>query len=166
MTLAESLTAAGLVLDIVGAGVIAAPDIPRLNRFSRYGRLRIGREKLESGGVVRGEMGFEEIEAILEDLDPIEDFNDEGGEFEEVLLHQRGGFTSDKITQSDITWGNEYVEVRYEESDDLDDTAFYDVSEVFRELRKGIQPSVTKVRAGGFLTLASGFFLQLVAALL
>lgn len=166
MTLAEILISSGLGLDILGAGLIAVPDIPLANRYLKSGRLKIGRNFMESGGVTKGSIGFEEITQVLNQLEPVDDFSNDGGEPVEIAVNSRGGFTSDRIKESPMNWGEEYVEHRYEKEAELDDIAVFGVGDVYKEIRNRIEPQVTALRGGGFLILAFGFFLQFVGTLL
>lgn len=49
--MANCWIAFGLALDIVGALTIAMPDFPILAKKFTFGKLRLGREALEAGGV-------------------------------------------------------------------------------------------------------------------
>lgn len=161
------LVALGLVLDIVGAGVIAAPDIPGLDRSFRFGRLRASRRKMETGGLSKGESGFEEIKQIVAGLNPLEDFSDsQNQDLEKIVVHSRSGMQSDTTYQSNVNWGDEYVEGRYSSSEDASNTAFYDTGEVYRALFEQLEPAIRKFRLAGFLMLALGFLLQLLGTVM
>ena len=59
----------GLLLDIVGAAVIAAPDIPRVNKQFYFGRLKRGKRRLEERlPLMIKETGHDEILNCIEDF--------------------------------------------------------------------------------------------------
>ncbi|WP_256299903.1 hypothetical protein [Haloarchaeobius salinus] len=96
-----TLLAVGLILDIIGAAVLAIPDIPSLRRYTLAGGLRTKRRELrdmstvfrpvwsakegvETGGLYRsdvenpspdGEIRFERLRAVIEDEIPDDDWD-------------------------------------------------------------------------------------------
>lgn len=160
------LIAVGLLLDIIGAFVIAIPDFPGLDRQFLFGRFRVGQDRMESGGLSRDDTGFDEVMSLLDRVEPVEDNGEEGDEIEEILVNSRGGMINAEIRESDMNWGDEYVEARYERSADYSNTAFYGPGEVYRLIRDETESQVAKIRGAGFLLLAGGFTLQLIGTVL
>lgn len=161
-----NLIIVGLLLDIVGAFVIAVPDFPELDRRFLFGRLRVGQDRMESGGLSRGDTGFDEMMSLLDRVKPVEDNGEKSDGIEEILVNSRGGMSGSEVYESDMNWGDEYVEARYGESAGFSNTAFYGPGEVYRLIRDETASQVTKVRGAGFLLLAGGFALQLIGTAL
>lgn len=67
---AEFFLMAGLVLDIVGVLILAVPDIPRVARLFKFGKLRAARSALQYGGLEPGDTGFEQVVAIHDRSQP------------------------------------------------------------------------------------------------
>lgn len=58
---------------------------------------------METGGLSKGESGFEEIKQIVAGLNPLEDFSDiQNQDFEEIVVHSRSGMQSDTTYQSNV----------------------------------------------------------------
>lgn len=156
----------GLLLDIVGAFVIAIPDFPGVDRRFLFGRLRAGQDRMESEGLSRSDTGFDEMMSLLDRVEPVEDNGEKSDEIEEIQVNSLGGMSSLEIRESDVNWGDEYVEARYGESTGFSNTAFYGPGEVYRLIRDETESQVAKVRGAGFLLLAGGFTLQLIGTVL
>lgn len=61
----------GLVLNVAGSIVIAAPDFPRVNEYMTPKELRTVVSRLEDGETVeKGDVGFEKLISIMEEITP------------------------------------------------------------------------------------------------
>ena len=151
----------GLVCDIFGAILLAAPDVDLLSKKFEFGRLRYARDRMESGGIQQGETGFESLLDIIKAVDPAAEASAEAinDEVVEIIVDRRTGFATSK---ADFQWGEEYVEARYEDEANWDEADMVPVGEVYRRIREEATPEATRVRAIGLLLLAGGFSLQLV----
>lgn len=158
------LTSIGLACDILGALILAVPDVPPLAQRFEFGRLRRAREKMESEGVQAGDVGFDGLLASIEAIEPIEQASadDIGDDIVEMVIDRRTGLAASDI---DFHWGEEYVEARYQPDGDYDEADFYDTGEVYRRIRKKVDGEATRVRVTGLFLLAGGLTLQFIATL-
>lgn len=158
------LASIGLACDILGALILAVPDVPLLAQWFEFGRLRHARKKMEAEGIQRGEVGFNNLVEEIEAIDPVEEASveDIGDELMEIAIEQRSGFSPSNI---DFNWGEEYVEARYEPNCDWNEADILDTAKVYRKIRSEVQTTSTRVRLTGLGLLAGGFSLQLVANL-
>jgi hypothetical protein len=164
MMISSLLTSIGLACDILGALILAVPDVSLLAQLFEFGRLRRAREKMEAEGVQRGEVGFKSLVREIEEIDPVEEASadDIGDELMEIAIEQRGGFSPSDIN---FNWGEEYVEARYEPNCDWNEADILDTGKVYRRIRSEVESTSTRVRVTGLGLLAGGFSLQLVANL-
>jgi len=158
------LTSLGLACDILGALILAVPDVPLLAQRFEFGRLRRAREKMESEGVQARNVGFDGLLASIEGIEPIEQASadDIGDDVVEIVIDRRTGLAASDIY---FHWGEEYVEARYEPDGDYDEADFYDTGEVYRRIREKVDGKATRVRVTGLFLLAGGFTLQFIATL-
>lgn len=153
------LTVGGLGLDVVGAAIIALPDIPRVNLVLWSARVRQGLREMESHGLGEGATGYKEIKAELEKLYNL-DFSDE------VYAMRVGQHTSSR-------YGFEAVYLFDDPDDENAQKALgKDIgrSGDYRLARAEIQGKIDKwqaaVRGLGFLLLSAGFLSQIVGRLI
>lgn len=140
----------GLIMDIIGAGVIALPDVPKASKILRAGRLQFGKNRLESKIPLLEKMvGHDEI------VEEVEEFyrriNDDP-EFEVEGL--------DKSTHLTLHDGKIVNPSTYHESGKQIGEYPYGVIEPVIDQK--IRKQETRVRSAGFLLLAVGFSLQLL----
>lgn len=154
--IANMLATGGLGLDIVGAAVIALPDIPRLRLVLESAVIRNGLEKMESTGIQEGEIGYSHLKELLETKYDVEFPAD-------VWAFRVGQATASR-------YGYESVFLFTDPEDESEQLALgkdlgADVD--YRVVRKQIRPLLDReqaiVRASGFLLLSLGFILQIVA---
>lgn len=69
-----AITVIGLGLDILGAGLIAIPDVRTL--FSQFsaGALKEARVRMALVGVREGDTGFDPLRKLLNEIDPVAEF--------------------------------------------------------------------------------------------
>ncbi|WP_135826971.1 hypothetical protein [Halorussus ruber] len=153
----------GLLLDIFGATLIAVPDVPWLSELLGAGSLKRAREQMEAEGVTEDDVGFSDLETILNGIPPVSDIGTQnGGEnYAEIIVNSKTGYPG----QVNFTWGEEYVEARYAQDADYDDMDYYPVGEVYRIIRSRVRKQATRIRLSGLFLLASGFSLQLLGTL-
>ena len=156
MNIANILATSGLGLDIVGAAVIALPDIPRLRLVLESAVIRNGLEKMESTGIQEDEIGYSPLKQLLETKYDVEFPSN-------VWAFRVGQSTASR-------YGYESVFLFTDPEDESEQVALGDdlgVDVDYRVVRKQIQPLLDRqqaiVRASGFLLLSLGFLLQIVA---
>ena len=156
MNIANILATSGLGLDIVGAAVIALPDIPRLRLVLESAVIRNGLEKMESTGIQQDEIGYSPLKELLETKYDVEFPSN-------VWAFRVGQSTASR-------YGYESVFLFTDPEDESEQVALGDdlgVDVDYRVVRKQIQPLLDRqqaiVRASGFLLLSLGFLLQIVA---
>lgn len=162
------VTAIGLGFDILGAGLIAIPDARTLFSKLPPGALREARERMILIGTAEGDTGFEALQGILNDIEPVAEFgaNDDGQEYAEIQVNSLSGNQSaETYEHEEFSWGNRYVEARYEEDGDWDETDFYDVEDVLDAISARERPQTAQLRLYGLLILLCGFSFQLLAAI-
>ena len=156
VTLPTLLATGGLVLDVIGAAVIALPDIPRIRLVLWTAVIRRGLEKMETTGVKTGEIGYEALQTVLEQKYDVE--------FPDSVWAMRVG-------QSEASqYGFEAVFLFTDPNDESEQVALgedlgLDVD--YRVVKKQFQSSLDRqqalIRGIGFLLLSTGFTLQIVA---
>jgi len=156
VNIANILATSGLGLDIVGAAVIALPDIPRLRLVLESAVIRNGLEKMESTGIQQDEIGYSPLKELLETKYDVEFPSN-------VWAFRVGQSTASR-------YGYESVFLFTDPEDESEQVALGDdlgVDVDYRVVRKQIQPLLDRqqaiVRASGFLLLSLGFLLQIVA---
>jgi len=156
VNIANILATSGLGLDIVGAAVIALPDIPRLRLVLESAVIRNGLEKMESTGIQEDEIGYSPLKQLLETKYDVEFPSN-------VWAFRVGQSTASR-------YGYESVFLFTDPEDESEQVALGDdlgVDVDYRVVRKQIQPLLDRqqaiVRASGFLLLSLGFLLQIVA---
>ena len=162
------ITAIGLGLDILGASLIAIPDARTL--FSRFsaGALREARNRMAQIGTREGDTGFDSLRELLNEIEPVAEFgaNHGGEEYTEIVVSSRSGVqTIETGEHPEFSWGDRYVEARYEEDGEWDKTDFYDVEDVFNAIISKERPQTAQLRLYGLLILLCGFTFQLLATL-
>ncbi|MBX0347923.1 hypothetical protein [Haloarcula pellucida] len=163
-----AVTAIGLGLDILGASLIAIPDARTLFSQLPAGALKEARDRMALIGTRQGDTGFEALQAILNEIDPVAEFgtNNGGEEYVEIVVNSLSGTQSEEAFQHpDFSWGNRYVEARYQESGASDETDFYDVEGVFDAISARERPQTAQLRLYGLLILLCGFSFQLLATI-
>lgn len=159
VTLPTLLTVGGLGLDVIGAAIIALPDIPRANLVLWSARVRRGLRQMDSNGLKESNIGYNEIKSELEDLYNL-DFPDE-------VWAMRVG----KGKVSRYGFESVFLFVNPEDEDDqleLGDDIGPRVD--YRLARSEIQEKIDKwqaaVRGTGFLLLSAGFLSQIIGNLI
>ncbi|WP_152420883.1 hypothetical protein [Halorubrum coriense] len=156
LNLANILATGGLGLDIVGAAVIALPDVPRLRLVLESAVIRKGLEKMESTGIQQGEIGYSHLKELLETKYGVDFPSD-------VWAFRVGQSTASR-------YGYESVFLFTDPEDESKQVALgkdlgADVD--YRVVRKQIRPLLDReqaiIRASGFLLLSLGFLFQIVA---
>lgn len=163
-----AITAIGLSLDIIGAALIAIPDARTLFTQFSTGALREARDRMTMIGTRQGDTGFNILREILNEIEPVAQFgaNDGGEEYVEIQVNSLSGTQSDETYQHpDFSWGDRYVEARYEENGEWDEIDFYDTQEVFDAIAAKERPQIAQLRLYGLLILLCGFTFQLLATL-
>jgi len=154
-----ALIVIGLLFDIGGAAVLATPDVPSLRDRHSFGKLKTAQDKLEEDGVRPGQACYEKTVEILENCPKVAEAEEKPNpDYQVIELRRRTGLAASNI---DFVWGSEYVEARYEDSDDFSTADFYNVSDVLSELRSEERRTEGLVRAGGLLLMATGFSIQI-----
>ncbi|MWG35578.1 hypothetical protein [Halomarina oriensis] len=149
------LVVAGLAIDIIGAGVIALPDIPRVRQALWSERVRKGLREMEGNGLRNDQPGFEDILQLLEEFYGVE-FSDSAWALR-VGMHtmSRYGFESVYVF-TDVENQNEQIALGKDFGSDVD----------YRMVRRSIKERADRreaaVRVLGFVLLATGFLLQIV----
>ncbi|MFB6089889.1 MAG: hypothetical protein ABEJ97_02410 [Halobellus sp.] len=147
----------GLGLDVIGAFVISIPDIPFLRRYHRAGRLRNALSKLDSqGGLSKHETGFSDLREEIHSIKPPEE-----SDFDrppDVLAVQ-----TERLPVSPLEKIYGFYSV--EESDEMVQERYSNIP--YPQFRIRVQELIgqgeSKIRAGGFLTLAGGFIVQILS---
>ena len=156
LNIANILATSGLGLDIVGAAIIALPDIPRLRLLLESAVIRNGLERMESTGIQEGEIGYAPLKELLETKYDVEFPSD-------VWAFRVGLSTASR-------YGYESVFLFTDSEDESKQVALGEdlgLEVDYRVVRKQIRPHLDRqqaiVRASGFLLLSLGFLLQIVA---
>ena len=155
------LTVCGLGVDIIGAFVIALPDVPPLFKKLKGGRIREGKYQLESFALIGGTQAYDTI------LNELESLYDEHLDAEWRLNPEPHHIT---IEEGDVLGGEGKTLVAYTASDDEDDKERWEIGNIpywtiELHLRRRIQYEESKIRAFGFGLLASGFAIQILGHL-
>ena len=164
----SAITAIGLSLDIIGAALIAIPDARTLFTQFSTGALREARDRMTLIGTRQGDTGFNILCKILDETEPVAEFgaNHGGEEYVEIQVNSLSGMqTTETSEHSEFSWGDRYVEARYEENGGWDETDFYDTQEVFDAIAAKERPQIAQLRLYGLLILLCGFSFQLLATL-
>lgn len=156
--LLNHLPTIGLTLDMVGALIIAIPDIPRLNKHLTVGALRKGKHQLESFALING---TSEYEAVTDELERMYDEH----------FNQNVTFGSDihniKVKHGDTPLGAQKKLIGYTKTDDSEDQEKIELGNIpywsiKMHLESRINEKESKIRGIGFLLLATGFALQII----
>lgn len=148
-----TLHAIGLFVDVIGALVIAAPDIPIIRDRVYSGKLSQGMSSLKSGNLTPQSTGFNQI------VREIEDFASE--ELPEGLNRLYIGHNTINVGgQSPWVIFAEYGPENDNERADYLDSEFKDLEEY---LQNEIDRHESELRGFGFITLSTGFMIQIVA---
>jgi len=119
-------------------------------------------------GAQQGDTGFDTLREILDEIEPIAEFgaNHGGEEYVEIQVNSLSGVQTTETSEHDeFSWGDRYVEARYEENGGWDKTDFYDIQEVFDVIAAKERPHIAQFRLYGLLILLCGFTFQLLATL-
>lgn len=160
----STVTAVGLLLDLVGAILIAVPDASFLANQFEVGKLTEARKRMESGGVEKGDPGFEELNEAIQELDPVADHGSStlSDDYNEIVVNTKNGYGS---MDADFQWGSKYVEARIGENPTWEDMDYYEVQDVYDIIQTEVKPQSAKFRLYGFSLLSFGFLIQIFAAL-
>lgn len=144
----------GLLLDIVGAFMIAWPDIPRLSQHLRSGRLRRGKHRIESNfPLAEGMTGHKEI---VEEIEYYHQRAKEDPDYEFENLDYSTPLTVNKDKIVTPPMGDDRTQLEIGE---------FPYSGLEPIIQNKIRKQETRVRTVGFLCLATGFLLQLIGQL-
>lgn len=156
VSITNILATGGLGLDIVGAAVIALPDIPRLRLVLSSAVIRNGLEKMESTGIQEGDIEYEHLKELIEVKYDVT--------FPPEVWAMRVGISTAS------RYGYESVFLFTNPADESEQIALgkdLGVDVDYRVVRKQIRPLLDRqqaiIRAGGFLLLSVGFILQILA---
>lgn len=153
-----NLTLLGLGMDLIGAGIIALPDIPQLRDHHKPGQLRTALKELELNGLPSNSPYYTRLKTELEEItgetipaDTQELFvsipSVSVGESSDAGIHHRVSFKSDdEDAEPEVLGDTDFDVLRHS---------------IERQIREG----EARIRAKGFLLLGSGFALQMYAAL-
>lgn len=151
-----SLQAIGLFLDILGAGVITLPDIPRVRLLLESGKLREARRHIELDGLSEADNGYHTVLRRFNGL-PFIEFDDPPDIFQAETVTQVG-------TSERILYGHYFVENQDQmENKKLSEVPFWVIR---MDLDERIRQQEMRVRLLGFGLLATGFGLQLISVVL
>lgn len=155
VTLPTLLIVGGLALDVLGAAIIALPDIPRAKLILGSEVVRKGLQKMEGTGIQEGEIGFEPLKNILEQK--------YGIEFPEDVWAMRVGFHTMSRYGYEAVYlftdpNNQDKQVALGKDLGLD----VDYRVVRKELQANLDRFQALVRGIGFLLLSTGFLLQII----
>lgn len=162
------ITAIGLGLDILGAGLIAIPDARTLFAQFSAGALREARDRMALIGTREGDTGFDPLRELLNEIEPVAEFGANNGdeEYVEIQVNSLSGRqTTETHEHPEFEWGDRYVEARYEEDGGWDGTDFYNVEDVFGAISARERPQTAQLRLYGLLILLCGFSFQLLATI-
>lgn len=150
--LLPSLQVIGLFVDILGAFVIAVPDIPYLNNRLRGGKLREARVKLQTSSLTHAMTGYA---ALLEELDK---YDGQTTPPPEVVTVEYGGGKMNGSPIKEI-----FGHYSSEEKNTMDSMKLIDMPFSLMELHlhEQIKRSEGKIRSIGFGILAVGFSIQI-----
>ncbi|QLH78789.1 hypothetical protein HZS55_16480 [Halosimplex rubrum] len=143
----------GLFLDIIGAFVIAIPDISYLRRFHKPGRLWLALRNIEIDGIDSQSTGYEDFMSELDNIidEPVD---------EDIIG------VGIKYTALDMSGPNGQIHGINEVGDEPDPIHEGNFEQIRRRLREDIRKGESKIRGIGFLLLCSGFILQMVGTAL
>lgn len=148
-----TLQAIGLFIDVIGAFVIDAPDIPIVRDHVYSGKLSQGMSSLKSGNLTPQSTGFNQIVREIEDF--------AGEELPEGLNRVYIGHNTINVGgRSPWVIFAEYGPKNDNERTDYLDGEFKDLEE---HLHNEIDSHESKLRGFGFITLYAGFMTQIVA---
>lgn len=163
--MANWIIALGLALDIVGAFLIAVPDLPYLKTRFRFGRLRKAQRKIGLGGITQEDTGYRELVELLDERQ-----NNIGIEPEDVDKVQFGPTERYRVESSDEVTTEVTASLNVEYAEDaefaglsisnhnMNPNSLYSL--IFRDIERGER----RFRAGGFVLLSIGFALQLIGS--
>lgn len=150
----------GFILEILGAGVLAFPDIPSVRRLFSFGRLQFARQLLDSEGVRETDSGFDELRRALSDLEPVAPADDPSKEPTLIQISDSPPGTAASLPTGMQT-DREYVVVK-RGVDLAHYMDFYELGPVYRKIRSEIKPSILYFRIIGFLLLILGSLLLII----
>ena len=166
----QYFTAAGLVLDFFGALFLAVPDFRWLATKFTFGRLQEVRESIERGGAAKGDVGYRDLQTIISNQEPVADIGTRNVEdsmhYQEFVVDALPGMASVwSRDHDDFRWNAEYLQARYGEQEDFDMIDYYQLSPIYRRIRKRTKPRAAQFRSIGLVLLASGFGVQALAVI-
>jgi len=146
----------GLSLDVIGAAIIAWPDIPRINLFLPSEVLRNGLEKMEGAGIEQTDPEFPALKNTLEQKYATDIP-------ENVWAMRVGMHTASRYGYETIYLFTD----RHDESEQKAMGKDMAIDVDYRVVRKEIQVRLDQIqaiiRAFGFILLSSGFIIQIIA---
>jgi hypothetical protein len=156
ITLPTLLAVGGLSLDVVGAFVIAWPDIPKVRLILASEAIRNGIQKLETAGIKREEAEFSSLKSVLETK-----YDTEIPDSVEAM--RVGQTVASRYGEQNI-----FIFFNQEKQKALGKDLGVEVD--YRQVKKEIQSQIDRfqafVRVVGFLLLATGFSVQIVGQLI
>jgi hypothetical protein len=155
VSLSILLIVGGLALDILGAAIIALPDIPRAKLILGSEVVRVGLQKMEATGIQKGEIGFEAVKKILEQKYDVELPGNVWAMRVGIQTMSRYGYEAIYLF-TDPSSENEQIALGENFGLDTD----------YRVVKKDLQADLNRfqalVRGIGFLLLSTGFLLQII----
>lgn len=162
------LTAVGLILDVVGAFLIAVPDLPRIRTWFRCGQLQRARQQMELGGVSKGDVGFETLVQLHSEMQPNIDITSDDVVRIAFEPTERYEFDSGNVigTQVESAVTIEYADEAEFSGLNIGSTTLGDPNHLYRLMFRDINEGEKRLRGGGFTLLSTGFLLQLIGTIL
>jgi len=161
----------GLLIDIVGAAIIALPDISFFKRYHKGGRLQSALQVLNMGVLQNGHYGYDDLINLIRDM---------SGEKKSVTtasgvnLELLSGIVSGNgfenfdgvivFSQEKQSIGQDGVKIDHDGGYAVFNRTTQDTIRLV--VRDEIEKSKSKIRGFGFLILSSGFLLQLAGQIL
>lgn len=178
---ADCFLMGGLVLDIVGVIALAVPDIPRVARFFKFGKLRAARNALQYGGLEPGDTGFEQVVAIhsrdqpnVEITPDLVEYIEYGPQVTRVTEShdvEVGGTLIPPFTEDDILGYDVDFRVNFRFSDEYPRELDFQIGReskppgrVYAKINQSIEQGERTWRVLGVVIIAVGFASQLAAA--
>lgn len=156
------IAAGGLLLDILGVGVLAIPDIPTAARRFRFGRLRAARNYLDRGGLADGDIGFKEAVNLHNESQPNVDIAPSDVTKIEYGPYLRPVFKDGQVVDREVI---NRISIEYVEGAEfagLEIAEFGTPPENFYpKIRQIVERGERQTRLLGLLLIIIGFILQL-----
>lgn len=159
-------TTVGLGLDLLGAVLLAVPELPLVRSLTRAGKLRQARAALGGAGVCRGDTGFALLLERVCRTEPVQRYERLRPDDVERVVHRSRA--PDEVTESamdDLQWGTMYIELQGDGDPDYLQVDYYDPATVFEEVTVDIDSTERLFRTVGLVALMMGFLLQIIQSL-